>query len=77
MTSPAVTARGPVEVDVSGAPAAGEPVSLALTVAGVRPRDLDAAVWGILGELGEFRVAVDGPVTRLRLEHTADRRPTP
>ena len=54
------------------APAGPAPIAISVIVLGRRPRDLDPAVWGILGELGAHRVRSDGSGTTVRLEHALE-----
>lgn len=74
LTAQTAAARTPVRLVLSRAPAA--PLALALSASGVRPRDLDAAVWGLLSELGDYRVSVEGSTTHVRLRRPAERRST-
>ncbi|PPG33019.1 hypothetical protein [Rathayibacter sp. AY2B9] len=55
---------------------AGGGVELALVAAGIRARDLDRSVWGILSELGEHRTTTDHGATRILVAHRPRRRTT-
>ncbi|QHF22074.1 hypothetical protein GTU71_15330 [Rathayibacter sp. VKM Ac-2762] len=57
-------------------PGQGGGVELALVAAGIRARDLDRAVWGILSELGEHRTTTDHGATRILVSHRPRRRTT-
>ncbi|WP_146079728.1 hypothetical protein [Rathayibacter sp. AY2B7] len=55
---------------------AGGEVELTLVAAGIRARDLDRSVWGILSEIGEHRTTTDHGATRIRVAHRPRRRTT-
>ncbi|QHC74688.1 hypothetical protein [Rathayibacter sp. VKM Ac-2805] len=72
LTAPA--GRTPLAVRLE--PGQGGGVELALVAAGIRTRDLDRSVWGILSELGEHRTTTDHGATRILLAHRPRRRTT-
>ncbi|MWV51203.1 hypothetical protein GRS96_18190 [Rathayibacter sp. VKM Ac-2803] len=77
LSAPSASSRRPaIGLTVSGAEGASA-VTLVLEARGVRSRDLDAAIWGILSELGDYRVAAVGERTTLRLDHAVGRRTSP
>ncbi|PPH14498.1 hypothetical protein C5C36_04610 [Rathayibacter sp. AY1G1] len=75
LTAPA--GRTPLAVRLEPGQSGG--VELALVAAGIRARDLDRSVWGILselGELGEHRTTTDHGATRILVAHRPRRRTT-
>ncbi|PPH52511.1 hypothetical protein [Rathayibacter sp. AY1E1] len=72
LTAPA--GRTPLAVRLE--PGQGGGVELALVAAGIRARDLDRSVWGILTELGEHRTTTDHGATRILVAHRPRRRAT-
>ncbi|PPG19380.1 hypothetical protein C5C74_06540 [Rathayibacter sp. AY1E8] len=72
LTAPA--GRAPLAVRLE--PGQGGGVELALVAAGIRTRDLDRSVWGILSELGEYRTTTDHGATRILVAHRPRRRTT-
>ena len=72
LTAPA--GRAPLAVRLE--PGQGGGVELALVAAGIRARDLDRSVWGILSEIGEHRTTTDHGATRIRVAHRPRRRTT-
>ncbi|PPH44677.1 hypothetical protein C5D09_12880 [Rathayibacter sp. AY1C9] len=72
LTAPA--GRTPLAVRLE--PGQGGGVELALVAAGIRARDLDRSVWGILSELGEHRTTTDHGATRILVAHRPRRRTT-
>ncbi|PPG58692.1 hypothetical protein C5C69_12360 [Rathayibacter sp. AY1C7] len=70
LTAPA--GRTPLAVRLE--PGQGGGVELALVAAGIRARDLDRSVWGILSELGEHRTTTDHGATRILVAHRPRRR---
>ncbi|PPF33719.1 hypothetical protein C5B93_13495 [Rathayibacter sp. AY1A2] len=70
LTAPA--GRTPLAVRLE--PGQGGGVELALVAAGIRTRDLDRSVWGILSELGEHRTTTDHGATRILVAHRPRRR---
>ncbi|PPH43964.1 hypothetical protein C5C86_00885 [Rathayibacter sp. AY1E4] len=72
LTAPA----GRTSVAVRLEPGQGGGVELALVAAGIRARDLDRSVWGILSELGEHRTTTDHGATRILVAHRPRRRTT-
>ncbi|PPH17716.1 MULTISPECIES: hypothetical protein [unclassified Rathayibacter] len=72
LTAPA--GRTPLAVRLE--PGQGGGVELALVAAGIRTRDLDRSVWGILSELGEHRTTTDHGATRILVAHRPRRRTT-
>ncbi|PPF49454.1 MULTISPECIES: hypothetical protein [unclassified Rathayibacter] len=72
LTAPA--GRTPLAVRLE--PGQGGGVELALVAAGIRARDLDRSVWGILSELGEHRTTTDHGATRIFVAHRPRRRTT-
>ncbi|PPF15455.1 hypothetical protein C5B92_13475 [Rathayibacter sp. AY1A4] len=72
LTAPA--GRAPLAVRLE--PGQGGGVELALVAAGIRARDLDRSVWGILSELGEHRTTTDHGATRILVAHRPRRRTT-
>ncbi|PPH37575.1 hypothetical protein C5C53_07305 [Rathayibacter sp. AY1E3] len=72
LTAPA--GRTPLAVRLE--PGQGGGVELALVAAGIRTRDLDRSVWGILSELGEYRTTTDHGATRILVAHRPRRRTT-
>ncbi|PPH03290.1 hypothetical protein [Rathayibacter sp. AY1H3] len=72
LTAPA--GRTPLAVRLEPGQSGG--VELALVAAGIRARDLDRSVWGILSELGEHRTTTDHGATRILVAHRPRRRTT-
>ncbi|QHC71384.1 hypothetical protein [Rathayibacter sp. VKM Ac-2801] len=72
ITAPA--GRTPLAVRLE--PGSGGGVELTLVAAGIRARDLDRSVWGILSELGEHRTTTDHGATRILVAHRPRRRTT-
>ncbi|PPF72369.1 hypothetical protein C5C71_04285 [Rathayibacter sp. AY1C1] len=72
LTAPA----GRIPLAVRLEPGQGGGVELALVAAGIRTRDLDRSVWGILSELGEYRTTTDHGATRILVAHRPRRRTT-
>ncbi|MBF4461365.1 MULTISPECIES: hypothetical protein [unclassified Rathayibacter] len=70
LTAP--TTRPSIELALTGG--ADGALSIGVTAVGLRARDLDPAVWGILSELGEHRVGAEGHSTTVRLVHLPGRR---
>ncbi|KQQ09992.1 hypothetical protein [Rathayibacter sp. Leaf296] len=80
LTEPSATSRPGVEAVFRTVRSAGDPprptiLSIGVTAFGTRPRELDSAVWGILGELGAYRVHQDAAGTAVRLEHSLEQHP--
>ncbi|QHC67780.1 hypothetical protein GSU68_15200 [Rathayibacter sp. VKM Ac-2759] len=75
LSAPSVASRRPA-IALSLSPGEGAVVTLVLEAVGVRSRDLDPAIWGILSELGDYRVTAAGVRTTLRLDHAVARRPS-
>ncbi|KQQ05475.1 MULTISPECIES: hypothetical protein [unclassified Rathayibacter] len=76
LSAPSIASRTPSIALTLSSGREPRAVSLVLEAEGVRSRDLDAAIWGILSELGDYRVTAVGVRTTLRLDHTAARRPS-
>ena len=75
LAAPGSAARPGVEAALAAAPTGRGSITISLEVAGRRSRDLDPAVWGILGELGAPRVQSSGAGTRVLIEHVPESAP--
>ena len=79
LTEPSAPSRPGVEAVFREVRSAGERphpslLAIGVTALGTRPRELDSAVWGILGELGAYRVEHGAVGTAVRLEHSIEQR---
>ncbi|QHC59993.1 hypothetical protein [Rathayibacter sp. VKM Ac-2760] len=67
--------RPAVELALARGSGPADPMRLILGAPGLRPRDVDPAVWGILGEIGVHRVSAESPGTTIELHHRPPGRP--
>ncbi|SMH28535.1 hypothetical protein SAMN06295885_0193 [Rathayibacter oskolensis] len=77
LTAPAAVVRPEIELGFAPGPPGPAAVGITVTARGARPRDLDQAIWGILGELGSSRVVVHPGGTAVHLDHHLARKPAP
>ena len=75
LTTQAGAGRPPIELELEPADASAAPMRIVLRAPGLRPRDVDPAVWGILGEIGAHHASPEGAGTTIALEHRAPGRP--
>ncbi|TDX81074.1 hypothetical protein EDF35_0740 [Rathayibacter sp. PhB151] len=75
LTTQAGAGRPPIELLLAQREDAAAPVRIVLRAPGLRPRDVDPAVWGILGEIGAHRAAPAGAGTTIELDHRPPGRP--
>ncbi|MDY0914337.1 hypothetical protein [Rathayibacter festucae] len=75
LTTQAGAGRPPIELLLAHGEDAAAPVRIVLRAPGLRPRDLDPSVWGILGEIGAHRASPEGTGTTIELDHRPPGRP--
>ncbi|WP_127888330.1 hypothetical protein [Rathayibacter festucae] len=69
LTEQAAAGRPALELVLAHREDAAVPVRIVLRAPGLRPRDVDPAVWGILGEIGAHRASPEGTGTTIELDH--------
>ena len=75
LTTQTGSGRPSIELELERGEGAAAAVRIVLRAPGLRPRDVDGAVWGILGEIGVHRASPEGSGTTIELEHRPPGRP--